>query len=75
MHRASCNTFNFSCRAKQDTYNVSCSLGMSEIFTESVYVAFKENTRIRYGISRIQPLNYKEEAVAMRDLLFSPWAR
>ncbi|KDR81745.1 hypothetical protein GALMADRAFT_239929 [Galerina marginata CBS 339.88] len=23
MHRASCNTFNFSCRAKQDTYTKS----------------------------------------------------
>jgi hypothetical protein len=22
MHKANCNTFNFSCRAKQDTYNV-----------------------------------------------------
>ncbi|KAF8163440.1 hypothetical protein B0H34DRAFT_695492 [Crassisporium funariophilum] len=55
MHKANCNTYNFSCRAKQDTYN--------------------EMTRIRYGISRIQPLNYKEEAIAMRDLLFSEWAR
>ncbi|KAF8798141.1 replication factor-a protein [Phlegmacium glaucopus] len=55
MHQANCNTYNFSCRAKQDTYN--------------------ETTRIRYGISRIQPLNYKEEAMAMRDLLFSAWAR
>jgi len=55
MHKANSNTFNFSCRAKQDTYN--------------------ETTRIRYGISRIQPLNYKEEAMAMRDLLYSPWAR
>ncbi|KIM49387.1 hypothetical protein M413DRAFT_438571 [Hebeloma cylindrosporum] len=55
MHKANCNTFNFSCRAKQDTYN--------------------ETTRIRYGISRIQPLNYKEEAMAMRDLLYSQWAR
>jgi len=25
MHRANCNTFNFSCRAKQDTYNVCIS--------------------------------------------------
>ncbi|KAF4615161.1 hypothetical protein D9613_003179 [Agrocybe pediades] len=55
LHKANCNTFNFSCRAKQDTYN--------------------DNTRVRYGISRIQPLNYKEEAMAMRDLLFTPWAR
>ncbi|KAF8965199.1 hypothetical protein BDZ97DRAFT_1904099 [Flammula alnicola] len=55
MHKANSNTYNFSCRAKQDTYN--------------------ETTRIRYGISRIIPLNYKEEAMAMRDLLYSSWAR
>jgi len=55
VEQANCNTYNFSCRAKQDTYN--------------------ETTRIRYGISRIQPLDYKEEAKAMRDLLFSAWAR
>ncbi|EDR14355.1 uncharacterized protein LACBIDRAFT_182415 [Laccaria bicolor S238N-H82] len=55
LHKANCNTYNFSCRAKQDTYN--------------------ENTRIRYGISRIYPLDYKEEAMALRDLLYSSWAR
>jgi len=31
--------------------------------------------RVRYGISRIQPLNYKEEAMALRDLLLSPWGQ
>ncbi|TFK42451.1 replication factor-a protein [Crucibulum laeve] len=55
LHKANCNTYNFSCRAKQDTYN--------------------EQTRVRYGISRIYPLDYKEEALALRDLLHSPWAR
>ncbi|KAF9013959.1 hypothetical protein BDQ17DRAFT_1341811 [Cyathus striatus] len=55
MHKSTCNTYNFSCRAKQDTYN--------------------EMTRIRYGISRIYPLDYKEEAMALRDLLHSPWAK
>ncbi|TDL24921.1 replication factor-A protein 1 [Rickenella mellea] len=55
MHKATCNTFNFSCRAKQDTYN--------------------EQTRVRYGITRIMPLNYLEEACVMRDLLHSDWAR
>ncbi|KAJ2934896.1 hypothetical protein H1R20_g2147, partial [Candolleomyces eurysporus] len=55
LHKAICNTYNFSCRAKQDTYN--------------------ENTRIRYGISRIYKLDYKEEALQLRDLLYSSWAR
>ncbi|KAF9527021.1 hypothetical protein CPB83DRAFT_857001 [Crepidotus variabilis] len=54
MERSCGQTFNFSCRAKQDTW--------------------KDNNRIRYGISRITPLNYKEEAAALRDLLFTQWA-
>ncbi|KAJ3485025.1 hypothetical protein NLJ89_g11935 [Agrocybe chaxingu] len=55
MHKANCNTFNFSCRAKQDTY--------------------QDTTRIRYGISRMLPIDYKEEATILRDLLYSQWAR
>jgi len=55
MHRASCKTFNFACRAKQDTYN--------------------DQVRVRYGITRILPPNYGEEAAYLRDLLRSPWAQ
>ncbi|TEB36451.1 replication factor-a protein [Coprinellus micaceus] len=55
IHKAMCSTYNFSCRAKQDTFN--------------------EQTRIRYGISRIYPLNYREEANRLKDLLYSSWAR
>ncbi|KAH8117078.1 replication factor-a protein [Phellopilus nigrolimitatus] len=53
--KANCQTYNFNCRAKQDTYN--------------------ETTRVRYGISKMLPLNYKEEAIAMRDILRSDWAK
>ncbi|CAK5277292.1 unnamed protein product [Mycena citricolor] len=55
MQAASCQTFNFYCRAKTDSYN--------------------GQPRIRYGISKILPLNYKEEATVLRDLLQSPWGR
>jgi replication factor A1 len=55
MHKANCATFNFVCRAKQDTYN--------------------DQTRVRYGITRIMPLDYREEACALRDLLRSPWGQ
>ncbi|KIJ69175.1 hypothetical protein HYDPIDRAFT_24028 [Hydnomerulius pinastri MD-312] len=56
MAQASGRTFNFSCRAKQDTYN--------------------DQTRVRYGISKISPLDYHEEAKYLRDLLMqSPWAQ
>ncbi|KAJ7047221.1 hypothetical protein C8F04DRAFT_1387682 [Mycena alexandri] len=55
VQAATCETFNFLCRARTDTYN-----GQS---------------RVRFGISRIQPLNYKEEAMALRDQLLSPWGQ
>ncbi|KAI6166844.1 hypothetical protein EDD17DRAFT_1541509 [Pisolithus thermaeus] len=49
-------TYNFSCRAKQDTYN--------------------EQTRVRYGIAKVSPLDYQEEAKHLRDLLMtSPWGQ
>ncbi|KAJ6618842.1 replication factor-A protein 1 [Mycena sp. CBHHK59/15] len=55
VQEATCETFNFLCRAKTDTYN--------------------GQPRVRYGISRIQPLNYKEEAMVLRDLILSPWGQ
>ncbi|KAK0211172.1 hypothetical protein DFS33DRAFT_355950 [Desarmillaria ectypa] len=54
MHRANGTTYNFSCRAKQDSYN--------------------DTVRVRYGISRISKLDYKEECNALLDLLNTPWA-
>ncbi|EIN07090.1 replication factor-a protein [Punctularia strigosozonata HHB-11173 SS5] len=54
LHKAGCQTFNFSCRAKQDT--------------------FGDSTRVRYGISRITPLDYAADAAYLRDLLKTPWA-
>ncbi|KAJ6525476.1 hypothetical protein DFH09DRAFT_1188504 [Mycena vulgaris] len=55
IQQATCETFNFLCRARTDTYN--------------------DQPRVRYGISRIQPLNYQEEAKALRDALLSPWGQ
>ncbi|KAG1761684.1 hypothetical protein EDD22DRAFT_980084 [Suillus occidentalis] len=55
MAQASGVTFNFSCRARQDTYN--------------------DQTRVRYGISRITSLDYREEAKHLVELLKSPWAQ
>ncbi|OBZ69131.1 Replication factor A protein 1 [Grifola frondosa] len=49
-------TYNFVCKAKQDTFN--------------------DQTRVRYGISRILPLNYREEGAYLADLLRrSDWGR
>ncbi|KAI0784367.1 hypothetical protein C8Q75DRAFT_779893 [Abortiporus biennis] len=48
-------TYNFTCRAKQDTYN--------------------DQTRVRYGVQKIIPLNYKEEANYLMGLLSTPWAQ
>lgn len=41
----------------------------------NVLTYYQEQTRIRYGISRIYPLNYCEEANRLKDLLYSSWAR
>ncbi|KAF9454623.1 replication factor-a protein, partial [Macrolepiota fuliginosa MF-IS2] len=54
IHKANCHTFNFSCRAKKDS--------------------FDDRVRVRYGISRIEPVNYREEANYLLELLRSPWA-
>ncbi|KAL5511367.1 STE23_2 [Sanghuangporus vaninii] len=53
--KSTCNTYNFNCRAKQDTYN--------------------ETTRVRYGVQKILPLDYKVEAGILRDMLKSERAK
>ena len=74
LHKANCTTFNFSCRAKLDEYNV---FPMMVSFMDASLMLFiiQGQTRTRYGITRISPLNYKEEAMALRDLLHSAWAQ
>ncbi|THG99977.1 hypothetical protein EW026_g2488 [Hermanssonia centrifuga] len=46
--------FNFTCRAKSDSFN--------------------DQVRVRYGIQRIHPLDFKEEGIYLKELLSSPWA-
>ncbi|KAF7363822.1 Replication protein A subunit [Mycena sanguinolenta] len=55
VQQATCETYNFLCRARTDDYN--------------------GQQRVRYGISRIAPLNYKEEAHALLENLRSPWGQ
>ncbi|KAG6372888.1 hypothetical protein JVT61DRAFT_7323 [Boletus reticuloceps] len=56
MAHSAGKTFNFSCRAKQDTYN--------------------DQTRLRYGVSKMSSVDYYEEAKGLRDLIKeSSWAR
>ncbi|KAJ3541514.1 hypothetical protein NM688_g6073 [Phlebia brevispora] len=47
--------FNFTCRAKQETFN--------------------DQARVRYGIQKILPLDYKEEGKHLMALLSSDWAK
>ncbi|KAJ4475701.1 hypothetical protein J3R30DRAFT_3502079 [Lentinula aciculospora] len=37
--------------------------------------SFNDNNRIRYGVSRILPLNYKEECDALLTLMDTPWGQ
>ncbi|KAJ7256487.1 hypothetical protein B0H12DRAFT_1210186 [Mycena haematopus] len=55
VQQATCETYNFLCRARTDDYN--------------------GQQRVRYGISRIARLDYKEEAKALRDNLLSAWGQ
>lgn len=73
VHKANSKTFNFACRAKQDTYNVDDNT----IASASILLIsrLQEQTRVRYGISRIMPLDYRQEGGFLRDLLRTPWAR
>jgi replication factor A1 len=66
--------WNFSCRAKQDSYNVralSSMLSMIDVLT----LCEQETVRIRYGVTRLQRLDYREEAGYLRDALLSAWAQ
>jgi len=54
VEEAMCQTFNFSCRAKTDTYN--------------------DTTRVRYGVQKIAPLDFKEECHHLMSQLSSSWA-
>ncbi|KAG6851296.1 hypothetical protein H0H93_011732 [Arthromyces matolae] len=53
-------------KANCTTFNFSCRAKQDE---------YNGNTRTRYGISSIKPLDYKEEAQRLRDLLHSEWGR
>ncbi|KAJ7572056.1 hypothetical protein C8J56DRAFT_1016470 [Mycena floridula] len=55
IHRALCKTYNFSLRAKQDSYN--------------------DNVRIRYGVTKVQTLDFKEEAQYLLGIVQSPWGQ
>jgi replication factor A1 len=35
----------------------------------------KDTVRVRYGVSKLEPLDYLEEARYLRDLLKTPWAQ
>jgi replication factor A1 len=72
MEKSTGHTYNFSCRAKQDTWKVSTS---HVCYMKVIKFWCQDTPRIRYGISRITKLDYKEEAIALRDLLYSQWAR
>ena len=57
-------------RTSKSLYCLMAALGLSPCF------ALQDQTRVRYGISRILPLNYREEANYLANqLLNSEWAR
>ncbi|KAH9001416.1 replication factor-a protein [Lactarius akahatsu] len=55
VHSATCNSYNFVCRASQQSFN--------------------DQNRVRYGIQRVQPLDYLSEMRNLVELLHSAWAQ
>ncbi|KAH9043386.1 replication factor-a protein [Lactarius pseudohatsudake] len=55
VHSATCNSYNFVCRASQQSFN--------------------DQNRVRYGIQRVQPLDYLSEMRDLVELLHSAWAQ
>ncbi|KAH8998320.1 replication factor-a protein [Lactarius hatsudake] len=55
VHSATCNSYNFVCRAFQQSFN--------------------DQTRVRYNIQRVQPLDYLSEMRNLVELLHSTWAQ
>ncbi|KAH9180401.1 replication factor-a protein [Lactarius sanguifluus] len=55
VHSATCNSYNFVCRASQQSFN--------------------DQNRVRYGIQRVQPLDYLSEMRSLVELLHSAWAQ
>ncbi|KAH9173515.1 replication factor-a protein [Lactarius sanguifluus] len=55
VHNATCNSYNFVCRAFQQSFN--------------------DQTRVRYNIQRMQPLDYLSEMRNLVELLHSAWAQ
>jgi len=55
IHNATCNTYNFACRASQQSFN--------------------DQNRVRYGIQKMQHLDYQAEMHSLVKLLQSAWAQ
>lgn len=64
--------YNFQCRAKTESFNVS--IWFYPTHTRSAHSFRQDNTRVRYGIQKILPVDFKEEAKYLQQLLSSDWA-
>jgi len=74
IHKANCHTYNFSCRAKKDSFDASILLGLR--FSLSLCFSLgQDRVRVRYGVLRIEKSDYREEAYHLLELLDSPWAQ
>lgn len=52
-------------KSSYSTFNFACRAKLD---------TYLDQSRVRYGISRILPLDYKEEAGYLRDAIKSNWA-
>ena len=51
-------------KSSYSTFNFACRAKLD---------TYQDQSRVRYGISRILPLNYREEAAYLRDIIKKNW--
>jgi replication factor A1 len=64
VQKAHSKVYNFSCRAKQDTYQVSTNRRY-----ELVMTLFQEQTRVRYGVNKAYPLDFAAECRNLHKMM------
>ena len=70
LQKATCESFSFSCRASQNTFNVRESIP-AQLRSLNLH-RLQDQTRVRYGIMTTRPSNFHDECQPLMDFLESP---
>ena len=67
--------YNFTCRAKMEFYQVGVPHHLRGAVLTSLCPCVQEQSRVRYGVQKILPLDFQEEGNYLKELLSTPWAQ